>query len=94
MTSFAQLKTITLLAIIITVILSTFKLTLNNEYLTTSLSNTCTLKQSALNIGKMNHVCQQANMANNSWISWLSGDSKSTYLHFLDLVELVHNTLK
>jgi site-specific DNA-cytosine methylase len=41
----------------------------------------------------MDQLCQQTSMANKSWLLWLSGESQSTYLHFLDLIELLHYTL-
>jgi len=52
--------------------------------------------ESSLPLSHINHPCYTShmskNMSSNSWISWLSGDSKSTHLHFLDLVELIHHS--
>ncbi|ALO33630.1 hypothetical protein CMT41_02035 [Colwellia sp. MT41] len=50
----------------------------------------CMTVASNLPMNHVNHPCQASNMSNKSWLSWLSGDSKSTHLHFLDLVELIH----
>ena len=50
----------------------------------------CMAVQSNLPMNHINHPCYINNMSNKSWISWLSGESKSTHLHFLDFVELIH----
>jgi len=52
--------------------------------------SSCMAIESSLPMNHSNHPCYNNNMSNRSWISWLSGDSKSTHLHFLDLVELIH----
>ncbi len=93
MTYFTQLKKITLVAILTSITLSAFNVTIENEYLSTSSSNPCASKSSSFDIVKIDQLCQQTSMANKSWLLWLSGESQSTYLHFLDLVELLHYTL-
>jgi hypothetical protein len=50
----------------------------------------CMTVESNLPMNHTNHPCYVSNMSNQSWLSWFAGDSKSTHLHFLDLVELIH----
>ncbi len=52
--------------------------------------NTCMVALSSLPVNHNNHPCNATNMSNQSWLSWFSGESKSTQLHFLDLMELIH----
>ena len=52
--------------------------------------SSCISVASNLPMNHVNHPCQASGMSNKSWLSWLSGDSKSTHLHFLDLAELLH----
>jgi len=54
--------------------------------------SSCMAIKSNLPMNHTNHPCYVSNMSNKSWISWLSGDSKSTHLHFLDLNELIHSS--
>jgi len=53
--------------------------------------NTCMTIESKLPLNHINHPCQQAVLSNQSWWAWLKGDSPSSYLHFLDLIELLHS---
>lgn len=40
---------------------------------------------------KRSHTCSLPKKASNSsWLSWLSGNSRSTQFHFLDLLELMN----
>ena len=34
--------------------------------------------------------CANTYMANQSWLVWLTGGSKSAYFHYLDLIELLN----
>lgn len=54
------------------------------------LLSSCISLESKLPMNHVNHPCQGSHQSNKNWLSWLSGDSKSTHLHFLDLVELIH----
>lgn len=54
------------------------------------LITSCIAVESNLPMNHVNHPCQTSNMSNKSWLTWLSGESKSTHLHFLNLVELIH----
>ncbi len=93
MTYSRQILKITFVAILTSVTLSTFNGAIEKVYVATSLSNPCILKSSCFDIVNIDQLCQQTSMANKSWLLWLSGESQSTYLHFLDLVELLHYTL-
>ena len=50
----------------------------------------CMAIESNLPVNHSSHPCQASHMANKSWFSWLSHDSQSAHLHYLDLVELLH----
>ena len=67
-----------------------FSLTQYSDKQISQLPNTCMADESNLPMNHVKHPCQVSNMSNKSWLSWLSGDSKTTHLHFLDLVELIH----
>lgn len=54
------------------------------------LLNSCMSVESTLPMNHTNHPCYANNMSNKSWLAWLSGKSKTTHLHFLDLAELIH----
>lgn len=54
------------------------------------LLSSCKTLETKLPMNHVNHPCQASGMSNKTWLSWLSGDSKSTHLHFLDLAELLH----
>ncbi len=54
------------------------------------LLSSCMAVESNLPMNHSNHPCNAAYMPNKSWVSWISNDNKSTHLHFLDLVELLH----
>jgi hypothetical protein len=56
----------------------------------TNLLSSCMVVESKLPMNHINHPCQAPSMSNKSWLSWLSGESQSTHLHFVDLVELIH----
>lgn len=62
----------------------------NKQLSQIQLLSSCMIVDSNLLMNHVNHSCQASNMSNISWLSWLSGESKSTHLHFLDLVELIH----
>lgn len=47
----------------------------------------CTASAQASCITKLD----TGNSANNSWLNWLSGGSRSTQFQFIDLFELVHS---
>jgi len=53
----------------------------------------CMATDSDLPLNHINHPCQASYLSNQSWWSWLKGDSPSANAHFLDLVELIHHTL-
>ena len=67
--------------------LSSYSSNDNNQ---AKLLNSCMAVESNLPMSHINHPCHTSSMSSKSWISWLSGESKSTHLHFLDLVELIH----
>jgi len=52
--------------------------------------DSCMAVESNLPMNHVNHPCNTVYMSNQSWWSWISGDSPSINLHFLDLVELIH----
>lgn len=56
--------------------------------------NVCTSINSKLPLNHSNHPCQTSQLSNQSWWSWFKGDSRSTHLHFLDLVELLHYSFR
>ncbi|MBL4941720.1 MAG: hypothetical protein JKY81_08650 [Colwellia sp.] len=56
----------------------------------TDLLTSCMAAKSNLPMNHSNHPCNAIYMQNKSWASWLSNDTKSAHLHFLDLVELLH----
>lgn len=82
LTAFAFTLTITLVLTI------NFKGHLLNSQ--ADLLKSCMAVESNLPMSHSNHPCSAAYMSNKSWLSWLSNDSKSAHLHFLDLVELLH----
>jgi len=53
--------------------------------------NACLNIDSKLPVNHINHPCQRSLSSNQSWWAWLKGDSPSSYLHFLDLIELLHS---
>ena len=55
------------------------------------LLKSCMAVKSNLPMNHNNHPCNAVYMPNQSWWSWVSNDSKSVHLHFLDLVELMHH---
>ncbi len=89
----AQIKLITLTFVTSLVTVFTFNILISNTYLLDSRSNSCPSNHSQPVIKTMESVCQQSDVTINSWLSWLAGDSQSSHLHFLDLVELLHYTL-
>ena len=62
----------------------------DNQNIQAKLLTSCMAVESNLPMNNINHPCHTTSMSSKSWISWLSGESKSTHLHFLDLVELIH----
>jgi hypothetical protein len=62
----------------------------DNQNIQAKLLSSCMAVESNLPMSHINHPCHSSSMSSKSWISWLSGESKSTHLHFLDLVELIH----
>ena len=62
----------------------------NNQNIQAKHLTSCMAVESNLPMNHINHPCHTSSMSSKSWISWLSGESKSTHLHFLDLVELIH----
>ena len=54
----------------------------------------CMAVKSNLPMNHSSHPCNAVYMSNKSWVSWLSNDSKSAHLHFLDLVELLHHSFQ
>ena len=61
-------------------------------YLVSGISNysdvQCT-SSSLANVQTAN-VCISQHSANNSWLAWISGNSRSTQFQFIDLFELIH----
>ncbi len=54
------------------------------------LLSSCMTLESKLPMNHVNHPCRGNHQSNNNWLSWLSGDTKSTHVHFLDLIELIN----
>jgi hypothetical protein len=52
--------------------------------------SSCMTIESNLPLNHANHPCFTSNVPSRSWLSWLSGENKSTHVHFLDLAELIH----
>lgn len=52
----------------------------------------CPFVTSSLPINNYAHPCNNKYSANQSWWSWLSGDSRSINFHYLDLVELLNSS--
>lgn len=50
----------------------------------------CTAIETSLPRNHNSHPCQTVYADSPNWLSWLSGESKTPQLHFLDLVELIH----
>ena len=59
----------------------------------TQLSKSCMAIESNLPMNHAGHPCSRAYSPNESLWSWLSGDSQSAHLHFLDLTELIQANL-
>lgn len=55
--------------------------------------NACLSTASHLPMNSPSHPCFKYKTSSNSWLAWVSGDSPSAYLHFLDLTELIQRTL-
>ena len=73
-------------------LLTLFSFNQYNDNKTTKIQklSSCSYDASNLPMNHVNHPCQASGMSNKIWLSWLSGDSKSTHLHFLYLAELLH----
>lgn len=56
------------------------------------LLKSCMAVESNLPMNHSSHPCSATYMSNQSWWSWVSNDSKSAHLHFLDLIELMHHS--
>ncbi len=82
LTSFTAVLTITLVVTI------NFNNTTSNSH--TDLLKSCMAKKSNLPINHNNHPCYTTYMSGQSWWSWVVSDNKSIHLHFLNLVELMH----
>ena len=80
-----------LFAAAITIAWSSSALYQNKQNTHLSALNACIKVDSKLPLNHVNHPCQQSVSSNQSWWSWLKGDSPSSYLHFLDLIELLHS---
>ena len=87
---FSKLKQLTFAFTLTLVILFTLNKYTGEQSMQAQLLNSCSAVESNLPMNHINHPCHVTNMSNKSWLSWLSGESKSTHLHFLDLVELIH----
>ncbi|OUR80602.1 hypothetical protein A9Q75_10270 [Colwellia psychrerythraea] len=88
--SFSKFKQLSFAFTLTLVILFTLNKYTASQNIQAKLLSSCMLVESNLPMNHINHPCHTTNMSNKSWISWLSGESKSTHLHFLDLVELIH----
>jgi len=86
----SKLKHLSFAFIFTLVTLFTVNTYADKSSLQAQLISPCMTSKSNLPMNHNNHPCYANNKSNKSWISWLSGDSKSTHLHFLDLVELLH----
>jgi hypothetical protein len=87
---FSKLKQISVAFTITLVSLFVVSEHTNKQNIQAQSISSCMVIESNLPMNHINHPCQTAEMSSNSWLSWLSGESKSTHLHFLDLVELIH----
>lgn len=91
--SFSKFKQISFAFILTLVTLFILSKHSNNQSIQAWFLSPCSNIESKLPMNHINHPCHTTNMSSNSWLSWLSwlsGESKSTHLHFLDLVELIH----
>lgn len=66
---------------------------LNGQSIQTQLLNACMAEKSNLPMNHINHPCHGTYMSNKSWLSLLSGESPSAHFFYLDLVELIQQTL-
>ena len=57
------------------------------------LSQSCMAIDSNLPRNHAGHPCSQLYAPNQNFWSWLSGDSQSAHLHYLDLLELIQINL-
>jgi len=55
--------------------------------------NACMAINSDLPVNHSNHPCQAHYLSNQSWWAWFKGGSHSAHFHFLDLVELLHQSI-
>ena len=88
--SFSTFKQLSFAFTLTLVILFTLNKYTASQNIQENLLSSCMVIESNLPMNHINHPCYKSNISNKSWISWLSGESKSTHLHFLDLVELIH----
>ncbi len=65
-----------------------------HQDLQVQLPSSCMAIDSSLPMHDASHACTVSNMSAKSWISWLSGESKSTHLHFIDLMELINYSFR
>lgn len=56
----------------------------------TSNTNTIQCTSASLANAQTATTCLSKHNANDSWVAWFSGSSRSTQFHFIDLLELVH----
>lgn len=80
-------------AITACLILGLNQLSTNKEIHLTQLSQSCMAIESNLPMNHAGHPCSRIYSPNESLWSWLSGDSQSAHLHFLDLAELIQANL-
>lgn len=88
--SLAKLKQLSFAFALTLIILFSLNKQTSQQNLQSELLKSCMAVKSNLPMNHTNHPCYTNNMSNKSWISWLFGESKSTHLHFLDFVELIH----
>jgi len=69
------------------------KLHTDKEIHLAQLSKSCMAIESNLPMNHSGHPCSRVYSPNESLWSWLSGDSQSAHLHFLDLAELIQANL-
>jgi|TARA_B110000503_G_scaffold125984_1_gene194122 hypothetical protein len=80
--------------IVMVFILTLNKVDTDNQVHLAQLSKTCMAVKSNLPMNHLQHPCNHLYAPNQTIWSWLSDDSQSAHLHFLDLVELIQVRVK
>jgi hypothetical protein len=74
----------------LTIAWNSSKLYIVEQKTAANLASACMAVASNLPRNHSAHPCRVNTQSNQSWLSWLSGNSRSAHFQFLDLVELLH----